>query len=100
MLEDKVEQVLGRKVREGLGVSRLEYFYRRGVHNLLWQFILVWDYSNVEGILATLAGTPLLANLESMNAEPRGVGRSKDGAPWKIEKAVGNFYIKRALVRV
>ncbi len=38
---------------------RLESFRRQGVHDFLWEFILVWDYPNAEGMLATPGFTPL-----------------------------------------
>ncbi len=71
-----LRQVLERIWREGLegnlrkqGLascvqSRLEHFHKRSVHNHLWQFIPVRDYSSAEGILIMLGITPLSVDLD------------------------------------
>ncbi len=48
----------------------LEYFHRRGVHDPLWQLILVRCYANAEGMFSALGITPLLVSLESMTEKP------------------------------
>ncbi len=37
-------------------------------HNILWQLVPLWDYSDAERVLATTSPTPLLVNLQSMTA--------------------------------
>ncbi len=103
MLNGRVEQVLERIFGDGLEgnfreqrlssciQSHLEYFHRRSVHNLLWEFIPERDYSNAERMLATPGFTRLLVNLESMIAKlEAGVG-CKNCVAWKIVKAVDYF---------
>ncbi len=60
-------------------------------HNILWQFVPVWDYSDAERMLATTSLAPLLVNLQSMTSKPSAGGGSKDCVTWKVEEAVHNF---------
>ncbi len=60
-------------------------------HNILWQLVPLWDYSDAERMLATTSLTPLLVNLQSMTSEPNAGGGSKYRVTWKVEEAVHNF---------
>ncbi len=70
--------------------SKLECLHGCSGHNILWQLIPVWDYSDAERMLATTSLTPLLVNLQSMTSKPNAGGGSKDCVTWKVEKAVHN----------
>ncbi len=59
-------------------------------HNILWQLVPVWDYSDAERLLTTNL-TPLLVNLQSMTSKPNASGGSIDCVTWKVEEAVHNF---------
>ncbi len=53
----------------------LEYLHRWSVHNPLWQFIPIRDYSNAKRMSPATGFAPLLVNPESMAAKPSaGVG--------------------------
>ncbi len=54
---------------------------------LLRQFIPVWDYSNVERMLAAMGFTTLLVNLESQ----KWVGATKNYVEREVEKVVHYF---------
>ncbi len=56
--------------------SKFEYLHECSGHNILWQLVPVWDYSDAERMLATTSLTPLLVNLQSMTATPRADGDS------------------------
>ncbi len=71
--------------------SQLECLHGWSVHNLLWQFVPVCDYSNTERMLTTSGSTTLLVNLESMTSKPNASGGSKNCVAWKVEKAVHYF---------
>ncbi len=86
--EDGLEGSFGEHGRPSCTRSQLEYFHRRSVHDLLWQFIPVRNYSNTERILATPGLTPLSVNLESMTAKPKAGGGRKNCVAWKVVKAV------------
>ncbi len=64
---------------------------RSSGHNILWQLVPVWDYSDAERMLATTSLTPLLVNLQSMTSKLNAGGGSKDRITWKVEEAVHNF---------
>ncbi len=67
--------------------SKLECLHGCSGHNILWQLVPVWDYSDTERMLATTSLTPLLVNLQSMTSKPNAGG----GVAWKVEKAVHYF---------
>ncbi len=46
--------------------SRFECLHGCSGHNILWQLVPVWDYSDAERMLATTSLTPLLVNLQSI----------------------------------
>ncbi len=46
-------------------------------HNILWQLVPVWDYSDAERMLVTTCLTPLLVNLQSMTSKPNAGGRKQ-----------------------
>ncbi len=71
--------------------SRFEFLHGCSDHNILWQLVPVWDYSDAERMLATTSLTPLLVNLQSMTSKPNAGGGSKDRVTWKVEEAVNNF---------
>ncbi len=60
-------------------------------HNILWQLVPVWDYSDAERMLVTTSLTPLLVNLQSMTSKLIAGGGSKYRVTWKVEEAVHNF---------
>ncbi len=68
--------------------SQLECLHGLSIHNLLWQFVLVRDYSKAKRMLAATGFTPLLVNLESMTSKSNVSGGRKDCVAWKVEKAV------------
>ncbi len=70
---------------------RLEYLHRWSVHNLLWRFIQVRDYSNAERMLAATGFAPMLVNFQRMTAKPKTGGSSKHCVAWKVKKAVHYF---------
>ncbi len=81
-------------VEEGLPLcvqSKFECLHGCSGHNILWQLVPVWDYSNAERMLAAMGLTPLLVNLESMTSKPNEGGGSKDCVTWKVEEAVDYF---------
>ncbi len=63
-------------------------------HDILLQFVPVWDYSDAGRMLATPTPTPLLVNLQSMTSKPNAGGSSNDCVKWKSEEAVHNFVHK------
>ncbi len=71
--------------------SRFECLHGRSGHNILWQLVPVWDYSDAECMLATTSLTPLLENLQSMTSKPNAGGGSEYSVTWKVEEAVHNF---------
>ncbi len=71
--------------------SRFERLHGCSGHNILWQLVPVWDYSDAERMLATPSLTPLLVNFQSMTSKPNAGGGSKDCVTWKVEEAVHNF---------
>ncbi len=87
VLEDGLD---GNSWKEGLSLCVQSKFECLG-HNILWQLVPVWDYSDGERILATTSLTPLLVNLQSMTLKPTAGGGSKDRLTCKVEEAVHNF---------
>ncbi len=71
--------------------SKVECGHGCGGHNILWQLVPVWDYSDAERKLAATSLTPLLVNLQSMSSKPSVGGGSKDCVTRKVEEAVHNF---------
>ncbi len=71
--------------------TQLKCLHGWSVHNLLWQFVPVRDYSNAERILRTTGFTPLLVNPESLTAKPKARGGSRNCVACKIEKSVPHF---------
>ncbi len=71
--------------------SRFECLHGGSGHNILWQLVPVWDYSDAERMLATTSLTPLLVNLQSMTSKPNAGGGSEYRVTWKVEEAVHNF---------
>ncbi len=79
---------------EGLSLcvhSKFECLHGCSGHNILWQIVPVWDYSDAERMLAMTSITPLLVNLQSMTSKPNAGGGSNDRDTWKVEEAVHNF---------
>ncbi len=70
--------------------SRFECLHGCSGHNILWQLVPVWDYSDAERMLATSL-TPLFVNLQSMTSKPNAGGGSEYRVTWKVEEAVQNF---------
>ncbi len=64
--------------------SRFECLHGCSGHNILWQLVPVWDYSDAERMLATTSLTPLLVNLQSMTSKPNAGGGSEYRVTWKI----------------
>ncbi len=84
----------GNFLEEGLPLfvqSKFESLYGCSGHNILWQLIPVWDYSDAERMLATTSPTPLLVNLQSMTSKPNAGRGIKDCITWKVEEAMHNF---------
>ncbi len=71
--------------------SKFECLHGCSRHNILWQLVPVWDYSDAERMLAPTSLTPLLVNLQSMTSKPNAGGGSKDRVTWKVEEDVRNF---------
>ncbi len=67
--------------------SKFECLHGCSGHNILWQHVPVWDYSDAERMLATASLTPLLVNLQSMTSKPNAGGGSKDRVTWKVKEA-------------
>ncbi len=67
--------------------SKFEFLHGCSGHNILWQLVPVWDYSDAERMLATTSLTSLLV----MTSKPNAGGGSKDSVTWKDEEAVHNF---------
>ncbi len=94
---DRVEQMREGVSRDGedeLSPCIQSCLHGSSVHNLLWYFVPVRDYSNDERMLAMTGLTPLLVNLESMTSKPNASWDSKDCVAWKVGKAVGGLSIK------
>ncbi len=70
---------------------KLECLHGCSGHNILWQLVPVWDYSDAERMLATTSLTPLLMDLQSMTSKPNAGGGSEYRVTWKVEEAVHNF---------
>ncbi len=86
--------LLGNVWEEGLPLcvqSRFECLHGCSGHNILWQHVPVWDYSDAECMLATTSLTPLLVNLQSMTSKPNAGGGREYRVTWKVEEAVHNF---------
>ncbi len=98
-MEQIWEEVLGDGLEgnfweEGLPLcaqSKFECLHGCSGHNILWQLVPVWDYSDAERMLATTSLTPLLVNLQSMTSKPNAGGGSEYRVTWKVEEAVHNF---------
>ncbi len=71
--------------------SRFECLHGCSGHNILWQLVPVWYYSDAERMLATTSLTPLLVNLQSMTSKPNASGGSEYRVTSKVEEAVHNF---------
>ncbi len=71
--------------------SRFECLHGFSGHNILWQLVPVWDYSDAERMLATTSLTPLLVNYQRMTSKPNAGGGSEDRVTWKVEEAEDNF---------
>ncbi len=71
--------------------SKFECLHGCSGHNILWQLVPIWDYSDAERMLATTTLTPLLVNLQRRTSKPNAGGGSKDRVTWKVEEAVHNF---------
>ncbi len=71
--------------------SKFECLHGCSGHNILWQLVPVWDYSDAERMLATTTLAPLFVNRQSMTSKPKAGGVSKDRVTWKVEEAVHNF---------
>ncbi len=71
--------------------SKIECLHGCSGHDILWQLVPVWDYSDAERMLATTSRTPPLVNLQSMTSKPNAGGGSKGRVTWKVEEAVHNF---------
>ncbi len=80
--------------------SQFECLHGCSVHNLLWQFVPVRDYSNAESMLAAMGFTPPLVNLERMTSKPNAGGGSKNCAAWKVEIALCGFYWKESVYQL
>ncbi len=65
--------------------SRFECLHGCSGHNILWQLVPIWDYSDAERMLATTSLTTLLVNLQSMPSKPNAGGGSKYRVTWKVE---------------
>ncbi len=91
-MEQIWEGVLGDGLEGNFCVqSRFECLHGCSGHNILWQLVPVWDYSDVERMLATTSLTSLLVNLQSTTSKPNAGGGSKDRVTWNVEEAVHNF---------
>ncbi len=75
---------------EGLPLCVQSRFECSG-HNILWQLVPEWDYSDAECMLATTNLTPLLVNLQSMTSKPNAGGGSEYRVTGTVEEAVHNF---------
>ncbi len=83
------------QVREGISRDEVEGNFREQGLPFCIQFptkrsqyppvmFPVRDYSNAERMLAATGFTPPFVNLESITAEPRVDGRSKNCVAWKV----------------
>ncbi len=66
--------------------SKFECLHGCSGHNIFWQLVPVWDYSDAERMLAMTSLTPLLVDHQSMTSKPNAGGAAK-----KVEEAVHNF---------
>ncbi len=74
--------------------SQVECLHGWSVHNLLWQFVPVRDYSNAERMLTATSFTPLLMNLESMTSKPNAGGAANIASHGKSRKPCSILYMQ------
>ncbi len=84
--------------------SRIGCLYGCSGHNILWQLVPVWGYSDAERMLATTSLTPLLVNLQSMTSKPDAVGAASTASHGKSRRPCIILYMQirspRILLRV
>ncbi len=66
--------------------SKFECLHGRSGHNILWQLVPVWDYSDAERMVATTSLTPLSVILQSMTSTTNAGGGSEYRVTWKVEE--------------
>ncbi len=81
--------LVGNFWEEGLPLcaqSKFECLHGCCGHNILWQLVPLWVFSDAQRMLATTSLTPLLVNRQSMTSKPNAGGGSKAGGGQVVKK--------------